>query len=129
LSQVIDFQELSHIAQNFSQKSLAKVCNYAKLCFTLQVVNKALMQSNKEILRDTRTLPEISAGLSLERRASLRFDLVSGLRVCELTVRNWMSGRYIPTNHITKVAATEIIKKNLGIEVSEATLFPANHES
>lgn len=95
----------------------------------MQVVNKNPMQRKEEILRDTRTFPEIVAGLSTERKASLRFDLVSGLRVCELTVRNWMTGRYIPTNHITKVAASEIINKSLGIEASEATLFPVSHES
>ena len=82
------------------------------------------MQSNKEILRDTRTLPEISAGLSVERRAALRYDLVSTLRVCELTVRNWMSGRYSPSSHTTRVAAAEVIGKSLGIKASESTLFP-----
>ncbi len=81
------------------------------------------MQMNENKSIEARTFPEIWNALDGQRRDSLRFALMTGLRVSPQTVWNWRTGRRRP-DYLHRKEIARIATAVTGSKCHPDLLFP-----
>lgn len=75
-------------------------------------------------LLDTRTFPQICAGMSNAEWLAVRDRIVLQTGKTESAVYYWREGKTVPMSLIERKAVAEIVSRVLGIKTNHRMLFP-----
>jgi hypothetical protein len=75
-------------------------------------------------LLDTRTFPQICAGLSNAEWLAIRDRVVIQTGKSESAIYYWREGKTIPQSLIERKTVAEIVSRLLGIKTNHRMLFP-----
>lgn len=82
------------------------------------------MANITKISLDTRTFPQICAGLSSAEWLAIRDRIVLQTGKAEATIYYWRDGKTSPASLIERKAVAEIVSRLLGIRTNHRMLFP-----